>query len=168
MTEGSPLYRLLNEIKLAASHGMPFLAITMTLTLPDLCVSLSAKDGRTSAEEYKKWCTSYLPEDKFKYLTVDDIYSMRCGVIHNGRFGDLKHNVGRIIFTLPPTNMQACISNDAYLYNVVEFCGYFADAVYRWHEANKTAATVQENLSRLMQYRAEGFPPYIMGVGVLA
>ena len=42
--DGSPLYPLLNEINKAATSGMPFLAVAMTVALPDICVSLASAE----------------------------------------------------------------------------------------------------------------------------
>lgn len=95
---------------------------------------------------------------------------MRCGVLHNGRFGDMKHNVARVIFSLPNSGSTFvnCQMNDAYVYSVVDFCKVFTDAVYRWFEANKDDATIMANIPRLMQYRQGGLAPYIKGPTVLA
>jgi hypothetical protein len=87
---GSPLYSLLNEINKAAAGGLPFLAVAMTVALPDICVSLASPDGRSTRQQYKDWCRDNLGPE-FDFVTGDDLWSMRCGVLHNGRFGDLKH-----------------------------------------------------------------------------
>jgi hypothetical protein len=170
MAEGSPLYPLLNEINKAAATGMPFLAVAMTVALPDICVSLAAADGQTNGKKYKAWCNTNLPQDRLTFVTADDLYSMRCGVLHNGRFGDLKHNVARVIFALPNSGATFvnCQMNDAYVYSVVDFCKLFTGAVYRWFEANKEDATITANILRLMQYREGGLAPYIVGPTVLA
>jgi hypothetical protein len=164
----SPLYALLNEINRAATIGMPFLAVAMTAALPDICVSLISDDGRSTGEGYKQWCQDNLGSE-FSFLTGDDLYSMRCGVLHNGRFGDLKHNVARVVFALPGTLTRVnCRADDAYIYSVADFCRNFTVAVYKWMEANRGNANVRANLPRLMQYRNGGMPPYIVGPTVLA
>jgi hypothetical protein len=147
---------------------MPFLAITMTVALPDICTSLISDDGRTSPTLYKEWCKNNLGPE-FSFVTGEDLYSMRCGVLHSGRFGDLKHNVARVVFAIPgKLTLVNCIGNDAYIYSVVDFCKHFTEAVYRWMEKNKEHANVKANLPRLMQYRFGGMPPYVVGQTVLA
>lgn len=165
----SPLYPLLNEINAAAANGMPFLAVTMAVALPDICAALASADGRTSQARYKEWCDDNLSGAHFTFVTPEDLYSMRCGVLHNGRFGDLKHNVARVIFALPGNaTFVDCQFNDAYVYSVVNFCQNITHAVYLWLEANKSDATIQANLPRLMQYRPGGLAPYMVGPTVLA
>ena len=171
-TEGhTALCPLLNEIMKAANGGMPFIAIAMAVALPDICASLASEHGRTSPDKYRKWCADNLGD--LAFVTPDDLYSMRCGVLHNGRFGDLKHNVARVIFALPAVNGQAdvfvdCQMRDAYFYSVVEFCKKITTTVHSWMHANKDDANIQKNLPSLMQYRVNGFPPYIVGATVLA
>jgi hypothetical protein len=169
MEKESPLHPLLNEINSAAANGLPFVAVAMTVAIPDICVSLSSEDGRTSPDKYKKWCRQNLSGGEFDFVTPDDLYSMRCGILHNGRYGDLKHNVGRIIFALPGRGTFVnCQMNDAYVYSVVDFCRNFTKAAYLWFEQNRENETVKSNLPRMMQYRANGLPPYIVGMTVLA
>jgi hypothetical protein len=140
----------------------------MTVTLPDLCSSLISDDGRTDGERYQKWCSENL-SDKFSFVAPKDLWSMRCGVLHNGRFGELKHNVARVIFTLPEqATFTDCKMNDAYVYSVVNFCRNFTTAVYEWLEKNRDHPNVKANIDRLMQYRLGGLAPYIGGMTVLA
>lgn len=170
MEQGSPLYPLLNEVNAAAAGGAPFLAVTMTVTLPDICVSLQAADGRTSGKLYKTWCDENLPKERFSFVTPEDLYSMRCGVVHNGRFGGMKNNVGRIIFALPDSGLTIInsVMNDAYVYSVVDFCKEFTHAVYRWYESNRNDDNVKKNIGNLMQYREGGMAPYILGSTIIA
>jgi hypothetical protein len=160
---------LLNEINKAVANGMPLLAIVTTLALPDICIALASADGRSGKrDEYEKWCRDNLGPE-FSFLTPEDLWSMRSGVLHQGRFGGLKHNVARIIFALPGGGFTMNNKiNDAYFCGVKDFCGLFTSAVYQWMEKNKSDPTVQANLPRLMQYHVGGLPPYVSGITVLA
>lgn len=167
--QSAPLYQLLNQIVAAAEGGLHLLAISMAVALPDICVSLASQDGRSNGERYKQWCTDNLADGKFNFVTGEDLWSMRCGVLHNGRFGDLKHNVARVVFTLPGgMTFTNCRANDAYLYSVVEFCRNFCGAAFRWYEINKDEPTVIANAARMMQYYPEGLSPYVGGMPVIA
>ena len=165
----SPLEILLDEIERALDAGFFYLAVATTLTLPDICVSLVAEDGRSNGVLYKAWCDKNLGSD-FGWVTGEDLYSFRCGVSHNGRFGDLKHNVARVVFALPGggIRLQNGRLNDAYVYSADEFCRNFMNAVRRWYDANKDDCNLAANLDRLVQYRAKGLAPYVIGVPLLA
>jgi hypothetical protein len=168
-SQEAPLYALLNQINFAAQNGLHLVAIGMAVALPDICVSLISADGRSTGEKFKQWCTDNLTGDKFSFVTGDDLWSMRCGVLHNGRFGDLKHNVAKVIFTLPSgSSFTNCRADDAYLYGVAEFCNNLCQAVYAWHIANRDDQNVIKNMARIMQYYPQGLPPYIGGCTVIA
>jgi hypothetical protein len=165
----SPIGELLNQINIAAECKLHLLAVSMAVALPDICVSLASPDGRSTGDKYKQWCSDNLKNGNFSFVTGDDLWSMRCGVLHNGRFGDLKHNVARVIFTLPGgPSFTNCQVNDAYLYGAVEFCRNMCDAAYAWYEAHKSDQTVAANAGRLMQYYPRGMAPYIVGLPVIA
>lgn len=164
----SPLSDLLNEINAAAENKLALVALAMVTALPDICVSLSSEDGRTDGARFKEWCRENLGP-VFQELTPDDLYSMRCGVLHNGRFGDLQHGFSRAIFLLPWNgNVFSGSMGDAFFYSAVEFVRAFTDAVHSWFEANKDTAIVQANLDRFMQYRPEGYGNLIKGLAVIA
>jgi hypothetical protein len=129
----------------------------MTLALPDICVSLSSEDGRSDGPRYREWCAENLmPSGKFDYITPNDLWSMRCGVLHNGRFGDLKHSVSRVIFTpRDGGQFENCLVNDSYLYGAVQFCRNFTQLVHAWAEKHHTDEQVKVNMPRLMQYRTD-------------
>lgn len=110
----SPLYPLLNQINTAAANGLHLVAIGMAVSLPAICASLAQEDGRSGGVEFKEWCAANLMGPNFSFVTPDDIYSMRCGVLHQGRYGGLQHNVARVIFA-PPSGLGItnCKMNDA-------------------------------------------------------
>ncbi len=170
-TVGSPLYVLLNQINAAAASGLHLVAVGMAVALPDICVSLSSLDGRSNGQKYRDWCAANLLEGDFSYVTGEDLWSMRCGVLHHGRYGDLKHNVARVIFAVPTPENNIFVDNvvnDAYFYSVVDFCKNLCDAAYRWHESNKHDQIVIENSAKMMQYYPNGLPPYVVGMPVIA
>lgn len=152
----SPLFDILTQINIAADNGLDLLALSLAVALPDICCSLISDNGRTDREKYKEWCKENL-KDGFHYVTPDDLYSMRCGVLHNGRFGDLKHRVSQVVFVPKGGNtFTNCLMDDVYLYSVDTFCLNMNRAVVTWYAANKDNANVLKNISRLMQYRQNG------------
>lgn len=168
-SEPSPLSALLDQINVAANGGLHLIAIAVASALPTICASLAAKDGRAGGKEYKDWCVANLTGPEFGFVTAEDLYSIRCGVLHQGRFGDLQHNVARVIFTPPgEASFTNCKFNDAYIYSVVEFCKNLCDAAFNWYEANKNDPIVASNSSRMMQYYPQGLAPYIVGIPVIA
>jgi hypothetical protein len=164
----TPLDYLLSEVERAIQGKFYFLALTMVLALPEVCVSLASTDGRSNGERYKDWCKANLTSG-FDFVSGEDLFSMRCGVLHNGRFGDLKHNVARVIFALPGNvTFVNCKMNDAYVYSVADFCANFIAAVRRWYAAHAYDPTVIVNLPRMMTLYPDGLSPYIKGAPILA
>lgn len=163
----SPLFAILTQINIAAQNGLDLLAISMAVALPDICASLMSGDGRTNGNKYKEWCRNNL-KDGFDYVSPQDLYSMRCGVLHNGRCGDLTHSVSRIVFIPGPPVIGQGLTDDAFIYSTIAFCMHMNRAVVAWYEANQNHPNVQANISRLMQYHEGGLYPYVVGVTVVA
>lgn len=165
----SPLHQILDQINRAAEAGLDLVAIGMAVALPHLCASLSKEDGRAQGEEYKDWCAQNLNNENFSYLTPDDLYSLRCGMLHQGRFGDLRHSVSRVIFTpAGPIAFSDNILNDAYFCSVDRFCKNLCDAAHEWYNKNLDDPIVMKNLKLMMQYYSDGLSPYVSGLPVIA
>lgn len=148
-------------------NDLHLLAISMAVALPDICCSLVSDDGRTTADRYRGWCAENLKG--LSIVTPDDLYSMRCGVLHNGRFGDMKHSVARIIF-VPPGGLSISNGqiNDAFFFSVDRFCRAITDAVHQWMLRHSENPNVKANVLRMMQYHPGGLAPYAVMPLVIA
>ena len=163
---------LTDEIQIALKAGLWYVALTATLTLPDICAALESPDGATSASRYKQWYRTWLAT-KYERMTEDDIYSLRCGVVHQGRFGHPKMQYARIIFV--PSHMGRMHNNlfgtpDRRMLqlSVPEFCQDVIESVLEWHRSKESDIHVQANSQRLLQRRPNGLPQYQLGFEVIA
>ena len=65
---------ILDEIKRAADAGFCYLAVAVTLTLPDICGALESGDGRATSKKYRDWSCKCLTHTYG--LTPKVFYSM--------------------------------------------------------------------------------------------
>ena len=159
------------EVEQALSNGLYYLAVSVALALPDICAALESADGQASGPKYKAWYRQWIG-DLGTVLTPNDCYSLRCGVVHQGRFGHRNMQFSRVIFVLPNPSLNIgtarVITNDALNLGAVGFCQTMIEAVSQWAEATKTHPNVIANLPRLVQMREQGLAPYVVGVPVIA
>jgi hypothetical protein len=172
MKSAGPMEQVLNEVDLALEHKLYYLAIVLALTLPDICSALEAADGRTTAERYKSWYDSYLAS-KFPNMSGEDCYSLRCGVVHQGRMGVVRKGAqfGRVLFSTPDGRgnvFHNCMLNDALQFDTMRFCREIIEAVRDWFSLAQSNPTVQLNLPNLVQYRPHGLTPYMVGIPIIA
>lgn len=159
-----------DEIERALSAGLYYLAIVVALGLPDVCAALESDDGEATKQKYRTWCDAWLLPS-YPGLTSDDLYSMRCGVVHQGRLGHPKMQYSRVLFTLPNPSRNVFhrgVINDAPNLDAVTFCRDVTDAVARWHAATGAEPNVVANLPRLVRFYAQGLAPYLVGVPLIA
>jgi len=161
---------ILADIDRAIAADLHYLAVVMSVTLPDICAALESPDGRTSQTKFMAWYDTHL-STKFRLMSARDCYSLRCGVVHQGRFGLPGKQFGRVIFTLP--NAQGIVIgqgaiNDALMFNAVQFCKTVTETVRDWFAVAAHDPVVQANLPNLIQLRPAGIAPYISGAPVIA
>lgn len=167
-----PIEQLLKEIENALRAHLYYVALLFSVTLPGICAALEDPSGSTvgkDSSEYKRWYTAHFAH-KYSNLTDVDCYSLRCGVVHQGRFGHPKMQYGRVIFMLPDPRgnvFSDCILNDAYFTDVRKFCTDMVHSVRDWFTIAQNSPIVQRNLTNLVQLRPTGMKPYISGAPII-
>ena len=164
-----PMERMLREIEGALAARLYYLALALTLALPDICGALEAEDGWAKPDRYRAWYEENLV-DEFRNLTAADCYRLRCGGIHQGRFGRPEMQYARVLFVLPHaqgTVFEDCIMGDAYFVSAQEFCRTVIAKVRNWADGKRDDATVRANLSRLVTLYPDGLAPYAKGIPLI-
>ena len=72
--------RLINEINIALNNGLYLTALISALTLPDVCGKAEYPQLKTSAR-YTRWYDAFVKDGN---LSADDVYALRCGLVHEG------------------------------------------------------------------------------------
>jgi hypothetical protein len=173
-----PVEALAQEVEKAIDAGLNYLALLLTLTLPDICAALEAQDGRPNERQrdvYQRWYKRNI-FDRIGGLKPEEAWELRCTVVHQGRSdASDKRAYDRIIFTMPQTRvgeatfaLDSLVINGAMTFHVPLFCGRWLNEVRTWIERTASNTTVQRNLPLLLQVRPNGLPPYIEGAAIIA
>ena len=168
-----PMETMFQEIEAALSVRLYFLAILASLAIPDVCAALISSNGESSGKKYKAWYRANLAAT-YPRLTDVDFWSLRCGLVHQGRFGHRDMQYDRVIFTFPDTAFQAHNSpiqwpDITYLMmDAPTFCRDVVVAGRKWFSDNENDPVVQKNLDRLVRLRLNGLPPRITGAPIIA
>jgi len=161
---------ILAEIERALNAQIFYPALVVTLTLPDICAALEAPNGRSSRLKYIAWYDAHVATI-YPLVTAIDCYSIRCGVVHQGKFGHPGSQYSRVIFTLPDPGRNTFhknIINDALNLDPIIFCRDMISIVRLWYEIAQSDPIVQKNLPDVVQVRLGGIAPYIVGLAVIS
>ena len=185
------LRSILDEIEKALAAEQFYLAIAVTLSIPDICSSLEfdpEKPSWANRRTYVAWCLRNV-DSRFKNLTGDDLYNLRGGIVHRGSFEHQKSRFARIMFLGPKsafkahdtlmagmqnvtiagkTSKELRLDGDVLLMGVVPFCRAIMDAARDWVIAKADDPIVRANLPLLVRYRPEGLPPFSIGIPTVA
>ncbi|GGX11044.1 hypothetical protein GCM10007242_16340 [Pigmentiphaga litoralis] len=158
------------EIENTLRSNNYFSAITTALLVPDICGALGSNDGVATGAKFRQWYDENLAA-QYESLTAVDCYSLRCGVVHQGRFGGGRGQYARVLFTVPNAQnntFHRIIINDCLNLDAIRFCTDVVNAGRHWFAQNQTDANVVANLPRLVQFRPDGLPPYMIGMPLIA
>lgn len=173
-----------DQVLRAADAGLYYLALFGALSIPDICASMEAADGRTNASRYAAWFDTHVAAkyavgpDHQPSVTGDDAYGLRCSMLHQARTEPHKGSYSRVLFVEPghgfiAHNNVMIVGNDdqwAAVLNidVGAFCRDLVEAANAWLGAAEGTAVFQDNYPHFLQRYPDGFPPFIGGVPVLS
>ncbi len=171
---------IFDEIQGALDAGFPYAAIMLALALPDVCASLAlpseAKEKSGVTSRYIKWYNDNVA-DHLQFLTAEDCFSLRCGVVHSGVMGNKDRKFERAFFMVnsPVKNIEMTdnsINGVTYGRTVGLDTSFFIatmiEAARKWYETAKDTPNVQKNSSRLVRRHPDGLPPLMGGVQCIA
>lgn len=166
------LETIIDEMRGCVQAGLFFGAISLGVSIPSVCASLSNEGGRSNGEDYKNWCKENLyPHKGFDLTSPEEIYSLRNGFTHQSRMELLRKNNGKlealegsdkVAFILSPgrsvfgENIIDLGDGQFYTYGIEEFCNNMGQAAIDWYENNKSNSVVTKNLDRMTNYRKFG------------
>jgi hypothetical protein len=156
---------ILQEIERALDAKLYYLAVAAALTVPGICAALESPTGATTGQDaasYKAWYNAHLAA-KYPHLTDTDCYSLRCGVVHQGRFGHSNMQYERVAFVIPMgqrTYAHNNVAGDLLQLDAVTFCQDVIASVRGWFASKQNDATVKKNIPTLVQFRPNGLPSF--------
>jgi hypothetical protein len=173
---------VLREVETSLNNGLFYVALAVTLTIPDICAGLECDPDRVwvTEKKYIAWLEANLTRN-YEWFTAEDCARLRHGVVHTGGFGHPKKRYERVMFTLPavpialPARTREVLSEgfesapgSVLTMNLEGFCCDMLRAARAWERANATNPTVLTNMAKLVRFRPDGVPPWVIGAPMIA
>jgi hypothetical protein len=160
--------RLFQEIVIAVNHGLYFVALIATLSVPDMCAGLERPDGRTTGPLYISWFDRWVAPRYGGTFIGTDCYGLRCSLLHEGRALPHQGLYTRAIFVEPsPIGVfHNNVLNDALNLDIPIFCRDVIEGSGQWLATVQGTPAFEANLEAFFSRHAAGLPPYIVGVPV--
>lgn len=161
---------IITQVETALKVNLYYLALSVSLTLPDICAALESEDGKTSGLKYANWFDKYVAPKCYGKLTGQQCYKFRCSMLHQGSSQNPQTSYSRIMF-YEPRNFGAIFHwgtvNDALLIDVRLFCFDIIDGVNRWLKDVENNPSYNKNLTKMIKRHPEGIFPYAGGSPVI-
>lgn len=171
------LQSIFSEIQTAYQAKLYYLAMAVTLTIPDICAGAELDLGTTNVkrEHYEAWCRAYLIPG-YKLLHEADVYCMRGGMIHTGQFTHRHQRYQRPFFTVPgpPLRMHDNVMENmgpnresALTLDLEAFVDSMKLAATVWYAKQSQNANVKANIGKIICMRPHGIAPFVVGSPVV-
>lgn len=151
-----------------------YAALTLALTMPDICGQISYPDLRgpgNSKKRYIKWFDRYMLHhyespfhgEGFIFMSGGDCYALRCALLHEGRddvtgqSARRKEVLSKITFST--TGSHRCHIDGILILNLQAFCSEICQGVKSWSEDYKDSSDVQDAIKELLTIHTQGFSP---------
>lgn len=139
--------RFTTAIREAIANQNWYAALYLSLSLPDICARLEAKNGKTNRDKFIAWFDKYLA-DRYQhqiganlglhvFLSGKDCYALRCAMLHEGGSDittqQCREALDRFHFTVSVGAHCNQINNILQL-DVFTFCNDVCQSVESWYE----------------------------------
>lgn len=161
-----PLLFLLDEIDRCIKAQLYYAAFSLTLTLPDVCVSLTFKTQTyVNGVSYKAFLEEYALESEIG-VEPEVCYQLRGGVLHRGNAAGHSHYQNtNFVLSVPQSGGQ--IHGGTYIgaesstraLSLTMFHSAMRKAVLKWIDDNKDNSVVLANLPNMLRPR-NGLSPF--------
>lgn len=181
LPEPSPLEVVLGEIHACLRAGLPYAALHLALSIPDVCSSTetdpdSEARWKGTQKRYIDWCEKFLAP-KFSTFNATDCWALRGGVLHNGNLtGHSSSKYDDVMFTLGGSiviDEYISINNggtnrSGIALDINLFCDRIVQAAREWLDQSASNDLVKQNLEHLVRFRPQGRSPHIVGVPLIS
>lgn len=176
---------LTDAVRTSILHGNWYSALTLALTLPDICSKIDEPSEKLSKKRYTRWVENYFtpkyvhvmpgysPErgpfkEEVTFLSPADFYALRCSVIHEGSDSVMEQKareaLDRFQFIAPPPDggsIHCNLLGTHLQLQVDKFCEDVCAAVDQWNAGILEGSAQAQRVSELMVIRefspGEGF-----------
>lgn len=151
---------LIDELRKAVENNLYFIAINITLTIPDICSALESENGKTRGTKYIRWVDTYFADKYDGFINGEDIWKIRCSSLHQGKYDYDNPRFEKIIFQIDRngSSIHSNIMKNAFHLDVRIFVEDMIDSYHKWREKNKNNSFVAVNSSKGFKYYKEGVP----------
>jgi hypothetical protein len=156
------LNTLLNQIDKALDHDLFYLALAVSLAIPDICGALNSKNGNASRDRYENWFNQYVAP---RYIirgnisfTGADCYQIRSAMLQANTLY-AADACSRIIFVEPAIGGTTAHNNNignALHLDVRLFCKDMVAGAREWSRQNTENPFVLRNKRRLVKTYSSG------------
>lgn len=145
------LLKKTNEIRIALNNKLYNCALTVALTLPDICGKVECPNT-SIAYRYKNWFKKYaepkftvsatqLPSNKiiqYTWLRANECYALRCAVLHAGNYDTEKIGLSQLHFHAhlrEKTNYSHMVRDSSSAdFDVIQLCETLCNAAEEYYE----------------------------------
>lgn len=144
------------DIMSSLEHDNWYSALTLSLTIPDICSSLESPDVRGKAK-YISWIENNLYKiPMYKWIPASDLYALRCSFLHNGMDDISKQKAQKIIesykFVYPGEQLQMHLNRSGNIMqlDVAIFSLDMVIVAKQWIDLNKENAQINKEAAKIM------------------
>lgn len=150
------LEQFLSDIKNSLINRNWYSALSLALTIPDICSSVENPDVRGKSR-YIRWIEDNLHKiDLYKFIPASDVYALRCSFLHNGTNDISEQKAQQVIesykFVYPAEQLQMHLNKagNVMQLDVAIFSLDMTLAAEQWIDLNKDNTQMNKEATKIM------------------
>ncbi|MES2434757.1 MAG: hypothetical protein V4586_13150 [Pseudomonadota bacterium] len=181
---------LVDQIEDALGNGQYFLALFVSLSIPDIAAAISSENGEARGTKYISWYEKWVRPKFALNLAADWIkaghspptnienpfdgescYYYRCGMLHQARSTHTKSHFSRVVFIEPNFTSHRVHYHREQGHLTIDlpwFCQEVIQGFRHWVETEHATVNYQRNIALTMQRYPTGFKGIIEGLPLIS
>jgi hypothetical protein len=166
------MLELIKDIQKALKAEAHISALSLALTIPDICGEIAFPEIKKVSERYKKWYDKYIPFPKDFTLKFDGLkcYKLRCALLHSGntkgipvhefelcinRPGDRCALPGGTVFSTRWENNDESTKKELIRIDIYQLCVWLTDAASDYYERHEDKTLFDAHKLNILDMDAE-------------
>lgn len=160
-----------DSVKISIDSRNYYAALTVCMTLPDICSKLEYPEEKNTGKRYSGWFEEYvshkykssvgLEKDEYVFLSGSDFYALRCSFLHQGETEIIKQRAREVlenfVFLEPIKEWHIHnnkINNKLQL-QIDVFCEEIMEGVNHWILDNEKDVAVNDRSRNLISIQTD-------------
>lgn len=165
----------IKELKLLIDNEFYNSALIIASIVPDVCSGISSSTGKTNNILYKNWAKKYFIKYYPDFFSEDELYRLRCSLLHQGKTSHEGSKYSGLRFVLPSNiklynikQINKTTRKEYFVTDIREFCLNMILAYEEWRKESMDTPNYKRNIQNIINIYSSTLGIFSGGITIMS